>query len=60
LRITNLRDKKLSDWIKEEFNKMKLSDPEYGFYGIKADDRKYEGKRNLYAHDFFLWLKNNQ
>ena len=24
----------------------------------KADDRKYEGKRNLYAHDFFLWLKD--
>lgn len=45
--------------IKEEFNKMKLSNPDYGLYGIKGDDRKYEGKLPLYAHDFMLWLKNN-
>lgn len=60
ININKLRDKKLSTWIEEEFNKMKLSDPEYGLYRIKSDDRKYEGKRNLYAHDFFLWLKDNQ
>jgi hypothetical protein len=60
ININKIRDKKLSDWIQEEFNKMKLSDPEYGLYRIKSDDRKYEGKRNLYAHDFFLWLKDNQ
>jgi hypothetical protein len=60
ININKIRDKKLSTWIEEEFNKMKLSDPEYGLYRIKGDDRKYEGKKNLYAHDFFLWLKDNQ
>ena len=45
------------DWVINEFNAMKASDAGYGQYGIKGREHKYEGKKMLYAHDFFLWLK---
>ena len=44
----------IEKWILSEYNKMKKSKKEYhsgGWY-------KGEGKVNLYAHDFILWLKN--
>lgn len=53
------RDNNLRNKIIEEFKKMKLSDPGYGLYDIKGTERKYEGKKHLYAHDFIVWLSNN-
>lgn len=37
-----------------------LTQPAYGTYGIKGKSNQNEGKKNLYRHRFFLWLKNNQ
>lgn len=51
--------RELKNKLIEEFNKMKLSNPKYGLYGIKGNDSKYEGKSPLYVHDFMIWLKNN-
>lgn len=50
----------LSEWMVEEFYKMKASNPDYGNYGIDGARSGSEGKKSLYAHDFMLWLKNNQ
>lgn len=50
----------IKKWIVDEFNKMKESDPKYGTYGIEGRDYRNQGVSCLYAHDFFLWLKNNQ
>lgn len=52
--------RKVVDWIVSEFNKMKASDPAYGKYDSKTRNNRDEGKRNLYAHDFMLWLRENQ
>jgi len=60
LTLQGTSQRELKDWIKLEFKKMKLSDPSYGTYGINNNDRSKEGKKNLYRHKFFLWLKNNQ
>ena len=49
----------LSEWMVEEFHKMKSSDPEYGDYVSRPRSGR-EGKKSLYAHDFMLWLKNHQ
>ena len=45
----------IRDWIIEEFGKMKKSNK--GFYTGGYD--KGDGKLDLYAHDFFIWLKNS-
>lgn len=58
--IEGTSHKDIKDWVRSEFNKMKLSDPGYGTYGIKGKSNQNEGKKNLYRHRFFLWLKNNQ
>ena len=50
----------IKKWVVDEFNKMKNSDPKYGTYGIEGKEYRNEGKVGLYAHNFFLWLKNNQ
>ena len=42
-----------------EHKKMKLSDPGYGTYGMNEKDRKGEGKKCLYAHDYIIWLKEH-
>ena len=56
LRVSD--DSPVSNWISEEFNKMKLSDPKYGTYNGRDDGK--EGSARLYAQDFFLWLKDNE
>ena len=53
IRLGSVHKDNLTDWIIKEHEEMKKSDPGYG-YGKK------EGSKNLYAHDFMLWLKDNQ
>lgn len=51
----------LGKWLHEEHKAMKLSDSNYGTYGVNGDsDRSGQGSRDLYAHDFMLWLKDRQ
>lgn len=47
-------------WIESEFLKMKLSNPLYGTYSIDCPGQGREGRKNLLANDFFLWLRDNQ
>lgn len=49
----------LSEWMVDEFYKMKSSDPGYGDY-VSRPKSGTEGRKKLYAHDFMLWLKNHQ
>ena len=70
--IPNSMNPELSKWISSEFIKMKLTDPvAYGpCQPLNSIDNKgkssgsiyvpKEGKECLYAHDFFLWLKDHQ
>lgn len=57
LSYNNGRGNEVVNSIMEEFKKMKLSDPGYGSYDGK--ERKSQGNKPLYVHDFMLWLKNN-
>lgn len=41
------------NWVISQHEEMKKSNPDYG-YG------KREGSKNLYVHDFMIWLKDNQ
>lgn len=43
-----VNDDKIKNWIDSEFEKMKSSDVGYT-----------NKSKNLYAHDFFIWLSNN-
>jgi len=52
------RSKLVKDWLISQFNNMKLSNKQYGTYGIGKS--KKEGKECLYAHDFMLWLEDHQ
>jgi hypothetical protein len=60
LSLVNSSSIEISKWVMDEFKKMKASNPKYGTYDSENRDSRKEGKEGLYAHDFFLWLKQHQ
>lgn len=56
---TQCDDNKLSDLITESYNKFKKGDSLYGTYDSKLRNSSDSGSKNLYTHDFMLYLSNN-
>lgn len=52
--------KKMVSWMISEHAKLKASDKAYGTYDSSTRRTSDEGKKNLYVHDFMLWLKEHQ
>ena len=54
------RSKKLSAWLIDGHKEFKASNKSFGNYDSDNRDTTSEGSSKLYAHDFMLWLKENQ
>lgn len=52
--------KPIHEWIMDEFNKMKSSNPDYGTHSNTKGKEGKEGKEKLYAFKFINWLSDRQ